>query len=223
MNTDRFSTDRILLIDEDPAVHEEFRKMLRLEVSAAQPHDIASAALPGRWAPRAALPRFEIDGALQAGEGLDKVQEALREGRPYSMAYVGVRIPNGWDGIETISRLWQAHGNLLIVLCTAFSDHPREDLREQLGYNSRLLMLRKPFEPLEVRQLTQALGERARAEKKLQYAWTTISASRCEGLKLKLRLNAGGCLSGIVHGQGNQTSTDCRAVEFYRRSRAVRV
>ncbi len=169
MNTDRFSTDRILLIDDDPAVHEEFRNMLRLEVSAAQPLDIASAALPGRSAPRVAPPRFEIDGALRAEEGLDKVQEALREGRPYSMAYVGVRMPNSWDGIETISRLWQAHGNLLIVLCTAFSDHSGEDLREQLGYNSRLLMLRKPFEPLEVRQLTQALGERARAEKKLQY------------------------------------------------------
>jgi two-component system NtrC family sensor kinase len=169
MNTDRFSAERILLIDDDPAVHEEFRKMLRLEVLAAQPLDLASAALLGRSAPRVAPPRFEIDGALRAEEGLDKVQEALREGRPYSMAYVGVRMPNGWDGIEIISRLWQAHGNLLIVLCTAFSDRSGEDLREQLGYNSRLLMLRKPFEPLEVRQLTQALDERARAEKKLQH------------------------------------------------------
>src|ERR1700722_8923611 len=169
MNADRFSAERILLIDDDPAVHEEFRKMLRLEVSAAQPLDLASSALLGRSAPRVKPPRFEIDGALGAEEGLDKVQEALREGRPYSMAYVGVGKPNGWDGIEIISHLWQAHGNLLIVLCTAFSDHSGEDLREQFGYNSRLLMLRKPFEPLEVRQLTQALGERARAEKKLQY------------------------------------------------------
>jgi DNA-binding LytR/AlgR family response regulator len=85
------------------------------------------------------------------------------------MGFVGVRMPNGRDGIETINRLWQAHGNLLIVLCTAFPDHSAEDFREQLGYNSRLLKLKKPFEPLEVRQLTQALGERARAGKKLQY------------------------------------------------------
>jgi PAS domain S-box-containing protein len=169
MNTDPFATSRILLIDDDTAVHEEFRNMLRLEVSAAQPLDIASATLFGRSAPRAAPPRFEIDGALWAEEGLDKVQEALREGRPYSMAYVGVRMLNGWDGIETISRLWQAHGNLLIVLCTSFSEHSGEHLREQLGYGSRLLILRKPFDPLEVRQLTQALGERARAEKKLHY------------------------------------------------------
>jgi len=160
MNTDPVSTDRILVIDDNPAIHEDFRNMLRLEVSGAQP--IGKAA--GRSAPR-----FEIEGASRGEEGLGKVQEALREGRPYSMAYVDVRMPNGWDGIETIRRLWQAHGNLLIVLYTAFSDHSGEDLREQLGYSSRLLILRKPFEPPEVRQLTLALAERARSEKKLYY------------------------------------------------------
>ena len=160
MNTDPVSTDRILVIADNPAIHEDFRNMLRLEVSAVQPLGTAAAALFGR-----SVPRFEIECALRGEEGLYKVQEALRERRPYSMTYVDVRIPNGWDGIETIRRLWQAQSNLLIVLCTAFSGHSGEDLREQLGHSSRLLILRKPFEPLEVRQFTHALAERARRKK----------------------------------------------------------
>ena len=162
MNANPGSTDRILVIDDNSAIHEVFRNLLRLEVSAVQPLGTAA----GQSAPR-----FEVDGALRGEEGLDKVQKALREGRPYSMAYVDVRMSNGWHGIEIIRRLWQADGNLLIVLCTEFSDHSGEDLREQLGYSSRLLILRKPFEPLEVRQLTLALAERARSEKKLHYLY----------------------------------------------------
>jgi CheY-like chemotaxis protein len=160
MNANPCSTDLILVIDDNSAIHEVFRNLLRLEVSALQPLGTAA----GQSAPR-----FEVDGALRGEEGLDKVQKSLREGRPYSMAYVEVRMSNGWHGIEIIRRLWQVDGNLLIVLCTEFSDHSGEDLREQLGYSSRLLILRKPFEPLEVRQLTLALAERARSEKKLHY------------------------------------------------------
>ena len=81
------------------------------------------------------------------------------------MAYVDAHLSSGWDGLETIHHLWQAHGTLLIVLCTAFSDPSWEDIQERLGYSSRFLILKKPFDPLEVRQLTHALAERARAEK----------------------------------------------------------
>jgi len=48
---------------------------------------------------------FEIDSAVPGQEGLAKVQHALqRKAGPYAMAFVDVRMPPGWDGIETISR-----------------------------------------------------------------------------------------------------------------------
>jgi len=66
---------------------------------------------------------FEIDSAFQGQEGLAKVQHALNEGRPYAMAFVDVRMPPGWDGIETISRIWKMYPELQVVICTAYSDY----------------------------------------------------------------------------------------------------
>ena len=160
-------TGRILVIDNDPVIHEDFRSILRLELAAAQPFRGEAPALLGRSGSRIDAPRFELEGVLSGQEGLDKVRDALREGRPYSMAYVDARLSNGWDGLETIHHLWQAHGNLLIVLCTAFSEPPWEDIQERLGFSNRFLILKKPFDSLEVRQLTHALAERARVEKAL--------------------------------------------------------
>ena len=70
------------------------------------------------------------------------------------MAYVDVRMPNGWDGIETISRIWQEFPELQVVICTAFSDYSWEEIQERLGHSDRFLILKKPFDNLEVRQLT---------------------------------------------------------------------
>ncbi|MBV8378797.1 MAG: PAS domain S-box protein, partial [Verrucomicrobia bacterium] len=158
---DALFTGRILLIDHDPAIHEDFRNMLRLELAAGQ----ARGEVLNRSTSRYYAPRFELEDALCGQEGFDKVREALREGRQYCMAYVDMHLANGWDGLETIHHLWQAHGTLLIVLCTAFSEPSLENIQERLGYSNRFLILKKPFDPLEVRQLTHALAERARAEK----------------------------------------------------------
>ena len=158
---------RILVIDDNAAIHEDFRKILTPESGAAGQIGSAAAALFGRQAPRVTAPEFEVDCAFRGQEGLEKVRAAADEGRPYSMAYVDVRMPNGWDGIETISRIWQEFGDLQIVICTAFSDYSWEEIQDRLGQSDRFLILKKPFDNLEVRQLTFALAERARAEREL--------------------------------------------------------
>jgi CheY-like chemotaxis protein len=137
MSTDATPIHRILVIDDNPAIHDDFRKILSPRSATAGRLGAAAAALFGRPAPRPDAPRFEIDCASRGQEGLDKVRAAACAGRPYSMAYVDVRMPNGWDGLETISRIWQEHGDLLVVICTAFSDHTWEE-------NSRAARLQRP-------------------------------------------------------------------------------
>jgi two-component system sensor histidine kinase/response regulator len=176
---------RILVIDDNPAIHHDFKKILSPEPAAVGKLGTAAAALFGRPAPRADVPRFEIDCASRGQEGLEKVRAALREGRPYAMAYVDTRMPNGWDGIETISRIWQEQGDLLVVICTAFSDYSWDEIQERLGSSHRFLILKKPFDNLEVRQLTFALVERARAEREYQRAQETL---RKRTLKLEQAL-----------------------------------
>jgi signal transduction histidine kinase len=91
-------------------------------------------------------------------EGLSLVKAALDDHRPYAVAFVDVRMPPGWDGIETITRLWQADPELQVVICTAFSDHSWSDLMARLAPADRLLILRKPFDGVEIRQMAHALA-----------------------------------------------------------------
>src|ERR1022692_4771639 len=76
---------------------------------------------------------------------------------PYAMAFVDVRMPPGWDGVETTAHLWRAYPNLQVVLCTAYSDYSWNDMQRRLGRSEKLLILKKPFDNIEVMQLAQAL------------------------------------------------------------------
>lgn len=73
------------------------------------------------------------------------------------MAFIDMRMPPGWDGLETIERLWQVDPKLQIALCTAYSDYSWEDIAERLQLGDRLLILKKPFDAIEIRQMASAL------------------------------------------------------------------
>ena len=54
----------------------------------------------------------------------------------------------------------QVDPEILVVLCTAYSDHTWEDIVRQLGRTDHLLILKKPFDNIEVRQLVMSLTSR---------------------------------------------------------------
>jgi two-component system NtrC family sensor kinase len=146
---------RILLIDDTPAIHEDFRKVLAGPQGGTE-LDRDEAALFGSAAP-AADEGFELDSAYQGQEGLALAREALQAGRPHALAFVDMRMPPGWDGVETIERLWQQDPRLQVVICTAYSDHSWSELLARLDGRDRLLILKKPFDAVEVSQLARTL------------------------------------------------------------------
>jgi DNA-binding LytR/AlgR family response regulator len=95
-------------------------------------------------------------------KGLALIGKSLEENRPYSLAFVDVRMPPGWDGIHTIRKMWQEYPDLEVVLCTGFADRPWEAMVKSLGFLDRLIVLIKPFEALEVKQLAVGLSEKWR-------------------------------------------------------------
>src|SRR5436309_1726660 len=103
------SNRRILVVDDNPAIHEDIRKILIGNDDADLLSDESFL-----FDSRSPTPftEFEIDSAYQGQEGLARVQSKLAEGKPYAMAFVDVCMPPGWDGIETIIRLWQADPRL---------------------------------------------------------------------------------------------------------------
>ncbi|MFZ2277472.1 MAG: PAS domain S-box protein [Prosthecobacter sp.] len=147
---------RILVIDDNLAIHDDFRKILGESDSEDAALQAAEARIFG--APAAML--FEIDTASQGEEGLKMVEKALAEGRPYAMAFVDVRMPPGWDGIETTQRIWKVCPDLQVVICTAFSDCSWNDMQDQINPQDRLLVLKKPFDTIEILQMANALTQK---------------------------------------------------------------
>lgn len=149
---------RILVIDDNPSIHHDFIKILNEGVSSEI--DYLGAELFGKKEEKIPLPHFEIEVASQGQEGLVKVQKALEEGNPYSLAFVDIRMPPGWDGVETIKHIWELDKNIQIVICTAYSDYSWEETVNNLGMTDNLLILKKPFDTISVRQLASALTKK---------------------------------------------------------------
>lgn len=169
---------RILLIDDMPSIHEDFRKILAAGPAAAELDDV-EAALFG--APEPAAPdSFELDSAYQGREGVAMLEQALQAGRPYAMAFVDMRMPPGWDGVETIERLWRKDPRVQVVICTAYSDYSWAEVLTRLDARDRLLVLKKPFDMVEVRQLANILTAK--------WEMTEQAAARTEGLEQAVQL-----------------------------------
>ena len=157
---------RILIIDDNAAIHQDFRKVLgaQAEHSAQAALDILEADIFGDEAQAAVRPDFEIDSAHQGQEGVAMAGAAVADGRPYAMAFVDMRMPPGWDGLKTIEHLWAVDPDVQVVICSAHTDYDWTEVVQRLGHSDKLLVLRKPAEPIEVLQCATALmpqmGER---------------------------------------------------------------
>ena len=151
---------RILLIDDNPAIHDDFRKILVADDAAASVIDAEAATIFGTDKPKSFGMAFDMDSAFQGEEALNKVRQALAAGEPYAAAFVDMRMPPGWDGLETIERIWQVYPDLETIICTAYSDHSWQEIQRRLGTSDRLLILKKPFDKVEVQQLALALTEK---------------------------------------------------------------
>ena len=153
------SNNRILVIDDNPAIHEDFRKILSSKDGVSGLAD-AEAILFDEVAPVSERVSFEIESAFQGQEGLTMVQRALRQARPYALVFVDIRMPPGWDGIETLAKIWEHDPQLQAVICSAYSDYSWEDITARLGQSDKLLILKKPFDNIEVTQLAHALTKK---------------------------------------------------------------
>jgi EAL domain-containing protein (putative c-di-GMP-specific phosphodiesterase class I)/DNA-binding NarL/FixJ family response regulator len=154
---------RVLVIDDNPAIHEDMRKILGPGlVNSTQVTESEAAVFGDAARNTAALPVFQVASASQGEEGVAMVRHARDRDQPYAVAFVDARMPPGWDGLETITRLWEQDPDVFIVLCTAYSDYSWHEIRTRLARPERLVILKKPFDNMEVLQLADGLTEKWR-------------------------------------------------------------
>jgi len=153
-------TVRVLVIDDNPAIHDDIRKIL---IDRAEPEDLSRLEDAVFGSTTADLPSgdaFEVGTALDGRSGVELAREALAAGQPFTVAFVDQRMPAGWDGLETIERLWKVDPRIQIVICTAYSDRSWSEISKKLGPSDGWLVLKKPFETIEVLQTAHALGRK---------------------------------------------------------------
>ena len=150
---------RILIIDDNRAIHADFAKILGKRASRTAETSL-ELELFAEVISKPSHAEFELSSAYQGQEALQMAIAAREEGRPYSVAFVDMRMPPGWDGVETITRLWEVDPELQCVICSAYSDYSWEDILDKLGLSDQLLVLKKPFDAAEVCQLACALTEK---------------------------------------------------------------
>ena len=152
---------RILVVDDSRAIHDDFRKILTGK-SRTQAMSDAEAELFGEPTALPSPTAFELESAFQGEEAVEMIRRAVAAGRPYAMAFMDVRMPPGWDGIETTEKAWQVDPDLQVVICTAYSDYSWGQMIARLGNSDRLVILKKPFDNVEALQLAAALTEKWR-------------------------------------------------------------
>lgn len=178
---------RVLVIDDSDAIHRDYRKVLELQSAAlgSEEMDDLEDILLGK-ASRSIAPTFTLESAYQGDVGVAMARAALLEGVPYAMAFVDMRMPPGWDGLKTIEELWAIDPHIQVVICSAHADYEWADVVDRLHHSDRLLVLRKPFEPIEVQQCASALCQKWHNEKIVRSQVESLErviAARTHGLE----------------------------------------
>lgn len=160
---------RILLIDDNAAIHEDFRKVL-VTKGCDEVMDALKADLFGEVsAKQCNVNGFTLDSAYQGEAALELVKQSLQDNCPYAMAFVDIHMPPGLDGITTIQKIWELDPDMQIVICTAHTDYSWEEILKKFNYSNNILILKKPFEVVEIRQMAAALTQKWFLHKEVQY------------------------------------------------------
>jgi len=151
---------RILVIDDNKSIHDDFRKILSPDEPSRAALDVKETELFGTPVNKEQEPQFEIDSSYQGPEGVTRVEEALRTGLPYAMAFVDMRMPPGWDGLKTARKIMEVDREIQVVICTAYSEYSWDEISQQIGNSDRMAFLKKPFDLLNTLRLANELTEK---------------------------------------------------------------
>ncbi|MFT5131306.1 MAG: two-component system sensor histidine kinase/response regulator [Rhodothermales bacterium] len=164
---------RILIVDDNPSIHEDFKKILpaasdehrddeRDELNAlyGEVFGESNPDAEGDEALARNVTGYELSHALQGEDAFEMIREAELAGRPFALTFMDVRMPPGWDGIVTIREIWAEFPNIEVVICTAYSDYTWSQILKTLGTTDQLQFVRKPIDIVSIKQMALALTKK---------------------------------------------------------------
>ena len=206
---------RILIIDDEPGMHDSYAQSFRPRDSAAAEGLSAMAtelfgddaeSLP-EPAARDDGPAFDLTHKMQGLDGVAAVETALAAGTPFAVAFIDVRMPPGIDGKETARRIRALDPDINLVIVTGYSDFSPLDISRAAGPADKIFYIAKPFEVEEVVQTATALCHRWASDRELAVAREALAGQvrLLEEQTLELAANE----SRAVHMANHDSLTDC--------------
>ena len=156
---------RVLIVDDQREIHQDFEEMLTPGLTEASTDDLAAAF--ASESDERCLPAFELLHTQSGEKAYKVVKTALKANRPIAIAYIDVRMPPGMDGIETTRRIRKIDKNIEIVIMTAYADKSLSEVIHDMALLHKLLYTRKPFAREEIQQMTLSLAEKWNIEREL--------------------------------------------------------
>ena len=161
---------RILVVDDNPDIHQDIRKILSPRQVNQRLDELESLMFEETQA-QVANSQYEMEHACQGQDALKMVIDAGDADAAFDLAIVDMRMPPGRDFVQTVERLWECDPNLHIIICTAYTEYFWDEINQRLGSPNKLLILKKPFDDCELLQAVRAMGDRRRL---LQQAQTNL-------------------------------------------------
>jgi len=177
---------RILVIDDNASIHEDFKKVLGLPVQDKSISEIEemNQDLFGVKLARAGV-GFDLSFALTGNRGCLLVAEAIEAGCPFGLVFLDQYLPD-LDVISIITTIWEKAPRTEIVMISTFAVDSWQAPVEELGLTSRLLFLRKPIDTLVLRQMALSLLEKYSLSEKSSNATDQLPGERERQLELAL-------------------------------------
>ncbi|MDE2706158.1 MAG: sigma 54-interacting transcriptional regulator [Gemmatimonadota bacterium] len=187
MKSEHHENNRVLIVDDQPEIHDDFKEMLSPRLAQAVEDNLAAAFM--REEEEAWLPEFELLHASNGEQAYEIIQTGKKSNRPIAVAYIDIRMPPGIDGIETIRRVRKIDRDVEIVMMTAYTDKALPEIVHDMELLHKLLYIRKPFVHEEIQQITLSLVGKWNIERELAEKQRQLTSSH---RRLEAVLNATG-------------------------------
>ena len=165
MDFKEYANVRVLIVDDQKEIHDDFAEMLKPQLSEAWADKLAAAFVTEEE--QSFLPEFELVHARSGEEACDIVRVAKERSRPIAVAYIDIRMPPGVDGIETIRRVREVDRDVEVVIMTAYADRSLPEVIQHVEPLHKVLYIRKPFAREEIQQMTLSLVAKWNVEQEL--------------------------------------------------------
>lgn len=144
----------VLVVDDTHSIHRDYKAVLcpdQRDESERQLEALEELLLGDPDSPtpdtHSRVRNFELQPAYQGEEAYHLVKKHRSKGIRYPLALVDMRMPPGWDGLETIERLREIDSDMTFAIVTAYSDHTNEEIEARLGNGIPAEIVYKPFDP----------------------------------------------------------------------------